>query len=394
MYPEHFSHQMFDDLDPELNIIPSLNNLIYSYDDLPLESTLKTHLSFFHSNVRSLPKNNDELLNCLSLTDIHFSAIALTETWLTIDNKDLYDFPDYNSIHTTRTDRRGGGVSLYIDSKLDFKRRQDLDILDRNTESLFIEIPTTRELKPMIIGVIYRPPNSDLHSFNVYLSRILSQISRENKISYLLGDFNIDISEYRNDSLTSEFLDLMHSESHIPLINSTTRQDVRRSSIIDNIFTNNISFKHTTGIIHSDISDHYPIFCSFDPPKNPCLEDVVTFRRYSQNNNVKFSDFLSNESWQGITTLTDPCEAYEKFINIIQNYYESSFPIITRKRTKRDGNKWITEGLKISIKHKNKLYIKYKNRPTLANKIIYNRYKNMVRDLISRAKRDYYQRTH
>ncbi|ELT86983.1 hypothetical protein CAPTEDRAFT_213168 [Capitella teleta] len=109
MFPEHLNHQMFNDLDPDSNILPSINNKIYSYNDLPLETNYNNQFSLFHSNIRSLPQNNPELMNCLKLTGLHFSIIALTETWLNPETKDIYDIPDYNSIHATRTDRRGGG---------------------------------------------------------------------------------------------------------------------------------------------------------------------------------------------------------------------------------------------------------------------------------------------
>ncbi|ELU17627.1 hypothetical protein CAPTEDRAFT_206629 [Capitella teleta] len=68
------------------------------------------------------------------------------ETWLTSNNKDNYDIPDYNSIHSVRTERRGGGVSLFIISKFEFKPRPDLDTFNDDIESLFIEIPTTHLL--------------------------------------------------------------------------------------------------------------------------------------------------------------------------------------------------------------------------------------------------------
>ncbi|ELU11221.1 hypothetical protein CAPTEDRAFT_212845 [Capitella teleta] len=68
------------------------------------------------------------------------------ETWLTSNNKDNYDIPDYNSIHSVRTERRGGGVSLFISNKFEFKPRPDLDTFNDDIESLFIEIPTTHLL--------------------------------------------------------------------------------------------------------------------------------------------------------------------------------------------------------------------------------------------------------
>lgn len=157
---------MLNDLDPDQNLLFPQNSQVFSYSDLPLNAKFNQLFSLFYSNVRSLPCNNQELYNCLQLAETNFSIIALTETWLTDNNKTLYDIPNYNSVHSTRVDRRGGGVSLYIDSTLHFKQRIDLNVNNKDIESLFIEIlPTENTIKPMIVGVIYRPPNTNMDFF-------------------------------------------------------------------------------------------------------------------------------------------------------------------------------------------------------------------------------------
>ncbi|ELT93416.1 hypothetical protein CAPTEDRAFT_216622 [Capitella teleta] len=91
----------------------------------------------------SLPKNSTDLVICLRLTEVRFSVIALTETRLSPSNSDLYQLPNYNSFHATRTDRRGGGVALYVQDFVDFRRRTDLEAFTDDIESLFIEIPSS-----------------------------------------------------------------------------------------------------------------------------------------------------------------------------------------------------------------------------------------------------------
>jgi hypothetical protein len=184
----------------------------------------------------------------------------------------------------------------------------------------------------------------------------------------------------------------MYSESHIPLINNPTRQVNNRSTLIGNIFSNNITTKHETGVIHTNISDHYPIFCVSKPPKTNIISDkIISFRSYTQNNIEKFKHLIINESWQDIISSNDPCDAYPRFLNKITTHYESSFPIIKKKPKKRDNNKWITNGLIVSIKYKNKLYLDYKRHETIANELAYKKYKNRLSGIISQAKKNYYQ---
>ena len=52
-----------------------------------------------------------------------------------------------------------------------------------------------------------------------------------------MGDYNIDLLKHCTHNPTSEFLDLMFSNSFIPLINKPTCVTPKTATIIDNIFT-------------------------------------------------------------------------------------------------------------------------------------------------------------
>ena len=78
----------------------------------------------------------------------------------------------------------------------------------------------------------------------------------------ICGDFNIDLVHVNTSKMANTFFDTMISLGCIHLINRPTRIDTKHnsSSIIDNIFTNvNLNMKRFSGIIISDISDHFPI---------------------------------------------------------------------------------------------------------------------------------------
>jgi exonuclease III len=88
--------------------------------------------------------------------------IGITETWLNDSNKDNFELDGYKFININRTNKRDGGVGLYIANELQYKTRNDLNINTEDViETVFIEIemPTG---KNVIAGVIYRPPNSSL----------------------------------------------------------------------------------------------------------------------------------------------------------------------------------------------------------------------------------------
>ena len=71
------------------------------------------NLSFFHINIKSLPKHYDELEIYLSSLNFKFSFIALSETWLDEYRQGLYELPNYKSINEFRKNKKGGGVFIY-----------------------------------------------------------------------------------------------------------------------------------------------------------------------------------------------------------------------------------------------------------------------------------------
>ena len=54
----------------------------------------------------------------------------------------------------------------------------------------------------------------------------------------------------------------MLTSSYIPLINKPTRVTETTATIIDNIFTNSNNWNNISrGILPTDVSDHFSIFC-------------------------------------------------------------------------------------------------------------------------------------
>ena len=80
-----------------------------------------------------------------------------------------------------------------------FKRRTDIDIFEEGVlESLFIEITCKGESH--LVGVVYRPPGSDVSLFSQHLETVLDKV--KNKRCYLMGDFNLDLIKSDQHSAT------------------------------------------------------------------------------------------------------------------------------------------------------------------------------------------------
>ena len=92
-------------------------------------------------------------------------------------------------------------------------------------ETIFIEInkEQIRKDKNLIIGVIYRPPDTDIKVFNEYVSELLDKIRSENKCVACLGDYNISLLNSDCHGPTQEFSDLIYTYFLFPCITKPTR---------------------------------------------------------------------------------------------------------------------------------------------------------------------------
>ena len=84
-------------------------------------------------------------------------------------------------------------------------------------------------------------------------------ISRERKLCYIMGDFNMDLLKCSNHQPTDDFVNTFYSYGFRPLIDQPTRITPHSSTLIDNILTNNDN-DISAGILNTDISDHLPLF--------------------------------------------------------------------------------------------------------------------------------------
>ena len=350
--------------------------------------------SMIHLNIRSLPKHFDELQLFLKNIKFEFNIIGLSETWLKEQNLSLYNILGYEYEHVFREKRIGGGVSLFIKNNIEYCCRNDLYVFNDDIETLFIEI-SKEQLgldKNVIIGIIYRPPSTDIEKFINHMIEILAIIKRKNQFVYLMGDYNVNLLNLDKHILTSECLEMFYSYSFYPLINKPTRVTYQTASLIDNIYYNNIGNNNLqSGILFNDMTDHFPIFCILNSVRTVQKQSYIKKRIYSTNNITKFIAKLQILDWQNITCLQNCQTAFSTFYNKFNQLYNESFPEIRINTSSYHNRKpWLTKGLKHSIKLKNKLYVKSIKCPTLSNINYYKDYRNRLHSLLRRHERQYY----
>ena len=197
------------------------------------------------------------------------------------------------------------------------------------------------------MGVIYRSHTS-IDCFNADIDSIFQILAKENKIHYLLGDFNIDLLKDETHRPTSDFLDLIYSYHLVPTILKPTCITETSATIIDNIITNsNENIK--TGIIVTDITDHFPTVyyknSNMFKQKSTTSDKHVYKRIHSDDNVAKFKNSLSSVNWSGILNGVDANSDYDNFIKKFTEVYDECIPLKKSKINRKTipQSPWITK---------------------------------------------------
>lgn len=357
----------------------------------------KSALSILHVNIRGIKTNFENFLHMLEVTNFYFNAICLTETWCTdaeFYQNSLFSIPQYKSFHCERkTNKKGGGIVFYINSNYTCKSHELLNISDSDIEMANFEL-IDKKHKNLFISCIYRPPSGNIKLFNQKITSILQNPQVANKEILVMGDLNLDYLHCCNNKLIHESYNNFLLHGLVPLISKPTRVTSTSKTIIDNILTNYSNGNLKTGVIKTDLSDHFPIFVHMDNFSTTSSKTVETKKRNFNKTNIQnFKKNLANTDW----SIIDQCKTvdlkYNLFFDIFYNIYDTSFPTnIFIKNDKDLKSPWITKGIKKSSKKKQKLYIKFLKTGTENAQSKYKTYKNLFEKIKQKAKKLHYKK--
>ena len=390
-----------DNIDPDKNFIkPHCKRVKYWMqeelnDYVKLNGLQDDNFSMLHINACSLNNKMDDITNFVHRFKNKFTTIVVTETWITPESPNI-DLPGYKSFIINRLNKRGGGVAIYVNDALCSVARNDLIAGQKsNTDIACVQI-SHRNSKMIVVG-LYRPPNTDTKEFNSMYSQLLENISKEKCNYYVAGDFNIDLLNYENHADTNEFLDTAMSNFSYPTITRPTRLGKSSSTLIDNIFVNNINLDCFSGIIINDLSDHLPIFYISSEKIHEATKIERRLSMYREINPVSLSKFqtkISATNWENVISSTNCADtAYNKFIDSFLSIYNECFPINTKiQKTVYNASKpWLSSGILKSIRRKEALYKRWLQKRTDISHAKYKSYKNKLTQVMRVAKKVYYK---
>ena len=393
---------MNNECDPDVNFYQNnvsnveANYFLMTEVKSSLASFVPNPFSVLHLNIRSMKKNFEIFKEFLKNVSVSFSAIFLSETWCEsrdeLQNSN-YILSSYNFFYQYRQYRRGGGVCLFVKESFCCKTRQDLSINCDAIELLCLEIANEKS-KNIILNLTYRPPNRDVKEFEKHLNKILSTNEILKKEVIMAGDFNMNLLDFEQNKKVKNFLNIMFGHSMFPVINKPPRVTKNTATAIDHIFISSVTTtKFKTGIIKSDISDHFPIFfvAEYNIHIKKTKERFIFRRDLSDIFVEKFKYKLRTVSWESFTNSSDTNKAYDNFIEIFSSVYDECFP---KKKIKLKAQKynspWITKGIKKSSKKTQKLYEKFLKNRNEKNEKLYKSYKSLFESVKRKSKRIYF----
>lgn len=237
--------------------------------------------------------------------------------------------------------------------------------------------------------MIYRPPDSDFDVFEGKLEDILFSINKKNKDCVILGGFNIDVS--KDDVVKRDFVNTLHSFSFFCTINQFTRVTLSTRTVIDNIITNIRNTRLESGVVLSDITDHFPIVFFLDlANKNELSLQKTKIKVLNERILKLLIENLQAKTWKAVYDCNNTDTAYDNLINEITNSICCTIPEKNAGHRATGFNPWLTKGILKSITHKNKLYKRFLRSPSVMNKDIYTSYRNKLTNIIRKSKNNHY----
>ena len=167
---------------------------------------------------------------------------------------------------------------------------------------------------------------------------IQSIIKEENKIAYLMGDFNIDLLKVNLHAKTNEFVNEVISQGFLPKITRPTRVTPHSATLIDHIYSNDnrpTSQNDISGIIITDVADHFGgTFHIVSKCKQTPVQTYSQIRQMKTENISKFNNILANADYSSILLADCPNYAYHSFMEIYTNAFNQARPVKSIKTPK------------------------------------------------------------
>ncbi|PIK46418.1 hypothetical protein BSL78_16704 [Apostichopus japonicus] len=303
----------------------------------PFDIDLPRGLKICHLNIQGIRSSYDTLK--LSMASKPFDVITLSETNLNDSVPDeSITLPGFTCERKDGTTSKSHGIATFISNTLVGRRRLDLEV--DHLDCLWTEIilPKTR---PILIGSVYRSPNSDF----VYLNDILNNISNALDCNYetlILGDFNLDLLPTCKKGLTKDMHDYTRRNELSQMISEPTRVTLHSRTLLDHIYVNRKNYVTQSGVIPTGLSDHRLIYAVRRANKPKHIPRKITTRSFKRFHQEAFIDDISKIPFSCIEGLDDIDLMWYTWKTLFNEVSDAHAPLKT-VTVKGEHTPWVTD---------------------------------------------------
>ena len=250
-------------------------------------------------------------------------------------------------------------------------------------ELCLVEIKLEHNQKNIVVGSLYRPPNTSCVEFVSEYEKLMNSLKHADTHLILGIDHNSDLLKASVHNSTQRFLEVNLDKGLYPCINKPTRVTNTSATLIDNIFIDcKLLGRHSSRIKIYDISDHLPTILILDHLVLKTNETIkIQCRDMRECTLNKISTELSGITWETVIT-ENVNDSFNEFHNVLCNIIDRLSPLKTKivNIAKYWKEPWISKGLKKCINKQKVLYqLSIKNN---APQSIITKYKNYQNNLV------------
>ena len=357
----NFSESMFDLNETQITPLSGDFSTVGKYINLKLKNC-DNLLKLAHVNARSIPKHAHEIEKILLDTSI--DILGVSETFISQHTpENICKIPGYNLVHVDRDMQCRGGVGIYLNDNLEYKKI-NLPVKLIQPEMLFLEV-SVGKIK-IAVGVMYKSP---LIPYSIYAAIHENLVTVTSRYDHciLMGDMNIN--HLKPDLPPCKFFSTYVSEPFAltQVIDEPTRITANSSTLIDLMLVSNPENVKVHGVVDTPgISDHCLTFMSYSIKKPKFKPKMLTRRDFRNFDSDKFKADMAAAPWGNIYAVDD--DDVDNKVTIFENIHreiiDKHAPMRTFRVT-RPATPWLTDEIKKIMderdRYKNKFNKEKKN---------------------------------
>ena len=320
----------------------------------------------------------------------------ITETKMIPEDKniDYFRFGGYNIFRLDRgTEDRGGGVVILVDINLN-SESIPANLYQNNTESIACMVKFGN--KTLVLGCLYRPPNSP-HEYNVGINRVISSLSNITADQYLIcGDFNYPRIDWTNhlvnrieNSIEQFFYDECQNAFLWQHVKEITRQrGTNEPSVLDLVFSKNeleieeIKYDPPIGR-----SDHAVLKFKFALEGEIAISNEEFIKKkYFQADYIIMKRVFELINWESDMSETELQAKWDYFVHIYNQTVDRLVPVGHSQGKFSPKCKWMTRYALISIERKVKAWKQHQRRKSSRSWDFYCNARNHSVEAVRNAK--------